>query len=140
MSETQWACTIAEKFTSRLGAHHQTLEQILLDLQKLGWNPEDVFGVQMALEETLTNAVRHGNCLDESKSVDFQCKWNANELWAQIRDEGCGFDPNAVPDPTDDDHLEIPSGRGMMLIRAYMTEVRFNESGNCVTLIKNAES
>ena len=48
-----------------------------------------------------------------------------------------GFDPGQVPDPTDEDNLEIPSGRGLMLMRSYMSSVRFNDAGNCVTMEKS---
>ena len=57
-------------------------------------------------------------------------------LWIQIRDEGAGFNPEEVPDPTDPDHLEIPSGRGIMLMRAFMTRVEYNDLGNCVVMEK----
>ena len=136
MSEHAGTCTISERFPSRLGAHHRTLEQILTHLRRLKWSDEDVFGIHMALEESLTNAIHHGNGLDEAKYVEFECRIGPSELWAQIRDEGEGFKPDEVPDPTDDDHLEIPGGRGLMLMRAYMTDVRYNDAGNCVTMVK----
>ena len=59
-----------------------------------------------------------------------------DRIQIQITDEGDGFDPNAVPDPTDEENLEIPSGRGLMLMRCYMTSVKFNRKGNCVTMVK----
>jgi anti-sigma regulatory factor (Ser/Thr protein kinase) len=54
----------------------------------------------------------------------------------QIRDEGRGFNHRAVPDPTDPENLERPTGRGLWLIRHYMHEVRFNAKGNAVTLVR----
>jgi serine/threonine-protein kinase RsbW len=56
-------------------------------------------------------------------------------LSVEIEDRGPGFDPGAVPDPTLEQNLEIPSGRGLMLMRAYMTSVTFNPAGNRVRLL-----
>ena len=53
-----------------------------------------------------------------------------------IRDEGPGFDPRQLPDPTEPTNLEKPSGRGLLLMRTFMDEVAYNEEGNQVTLIK----
>jgi serine/threonine-protein kinase RsbW len=53
-----------------------------------------------------------------------------------VRDEGCGFRPADVPDPTADENLERPSGRGLMLMQSYMTKVRYSETGNEVWLLK----
>ena len=53
-----------------------------------------------------------------------------------ITDQGSGFDPNDVPDPTVEENLQKPTGRGIMLMRAYMDEVRFNEKGNQVHMVK----
>ena len=57
-----------------------------------------------------------------------------------VRDEGPGFDPAAVPDPTDPEFLDRPSGRGMLLMRSFMDEVAYSENGRQVTMIKNAPS
>lgn len=59
---------------------------------------------------------------------------NTTDLQVSIEDEGTGFDPEAVPDPTEDANLEIPSGRGLMLMRAYMTEVNVIPPGNRIEM------
>jgi serine/threonine-protein kinase RsbW len=51
-----------------------------------------------------------------------------------VEDQGEGFDPENLPDPTDEDRLELPSGRGVLLIRAYMSEVEYNDRGNRLTM------
>src|SRR5204863_2609962 len=56
-----------------------------------------------------------------------------------IRDEGPGFDPSLLPDPTDPANLEKASGRGLLLVRTFMDEVAFNESGNQITIVKRRE-
>ena len=58
----------------------------------------------------------------------------------EIRDEGPGFDPASIPNPTDPEYLERPSGRGMLLMRSFMDELTYNEAGNHVTLVKNVSS
>ncbi|MEZ6105268.1 MAG: ATP-binding protein [Pirellulaceae bacterium] len=52
----------------------------------------------------------------------------------EITDEGSGFDPNAVPDPTEDENLEKTSGRGLLMMELYMSEVNFNDQGNSVRM------
>ena len=74
MSEHAWSWTSRKKLPSRRGAHVPCMQEILDKLEELGWDGRDLFGVEMALEESLTNAIRHGNRLDESKQVDVECK------------------------------------------------------------------
>jgi serine/threonine-protein kinase RsbW len=112
------------------------MQQILDKLKELGWDGRDLFGVTMALEESLSNAIKHGNCLDESKQVDVECRVSRERFWLQVKDEGNGFRPQSVPDCTADENLDRPGGRGLALMKAYMTSVEYNERGNCVTLEK----
>jgi serine/threonine-protein kinase RsbW len=112
------------------------MEEILEKLKKLGWEGRDLFGVEMALEESLSNAIRHGNGMDESKQVDVDCRVSRERFWLQVKDEGNGFQPEHVPDCTADENLACPGGRGLALMKAYMTSVEYNEQGNCVTLEK----
>lgn len=118
--------------------------------------------VGMALEEALLNAMYHGNLEVDSKlkEEDFQSFYQLADarraaspysarrvtvevrLTAQgvsytIRDQGPGFDPHQLPDPTALENLDRPCGRGVMLMRAFMDEVRYNATGNEVTLVRN---
>lgn len=138
MSEPSWSWTSRKELPSRRGAHIPLLEEILRELERLGWDPcgRDYFGVQMALEESLSNAIRHGNKLDESKRVHVECKVSPERFWLQVTDEGPGFKPQAVPDCTADENLVCQGGRGLALIQAYMTYVQYNECGNSVTMEK----
>ncbi|MFO0788129.1 MAG: ATP-binding protein [Pirellulales bacterium] len=136
MSEHRWTWTSDRKLPSRKGAHLDLLEEILQELERLGWNGRDFFGIQMALEESLTNAIRHGNCCDESKQVHVECKLSPEQFWLRVTDEGRGFKPHKVPDCTADENLECPGGRGLALMKAYMTSVDYNDRGNCVTMEK----
>jgi serine/threonine-protein kinase RsbW len=112
------------------------MQEVVQVLKELGWDGRDLFGVELALEESLSNAIRHGNRLDESKHVLFECKASPQKFWLKVRDQGAGFRPEAIPDCTADSHLECPGGRGLALIKAYMTHVEYNERGNCVTMEK----
>ena len=124
----------------------------------------DRLRVGLAVEESLLNAVYHGNLevssdlkdgepnLFEdtareraqqepyrSRRVFIDACLTRDEARFVIRDEGRGFNPDDLPDPCDLENLEKPSGRGILLMRSFMDEVRFNETGNTVTLIKRAK-
>jgi serine/threonine-protein kinase RsbW len=101
-----------------------------------GYTDRDVFGMMLALEEALVNAVKHGNGNDPHKSVRLRYQVTGRRVLAEVEDEGPGFDPAQVPDPTAPENLDRPCGRGLLLMRSYMTWVRHNERGNWVSLCK----
>jgi serine/threonine-protein kinase RsbW len=105
-------------------------------LQKHQYSEHDVFAIKLALEEALVNAVKHGNQMDRTKQVRIAYRINKDRFDVLIADEGQGFDPCDVPDPTAVENLERPCGRGLMLMRHYMTEVNFNRRGNSVHMCK----
>jgi serine/threonine-protein kinase RsbW len=112
------------------------LEFLLKLLSGNGFEADDVFAVRMALGEAFSNALRHGNRMDPSKRVGLSFVIGPSRFRARVEDEGEGFDPRAVPDPTVTEHLERPSGRGVLLMRHYMHSVRFNARGNAVSLVR----
>jgi len=93
------------------------------------------FALRLVLEEAVSNAFRHGNRHHPEGHVDVEWEVGPDQVRIEVEDQGEGFDPESLPDPTDEDRLELPSGRGVLLIHAYMSEVRYNESGNRVTMI-----
>ena len=105
-------------------------------MARAGYGDRDIFGVRLALEEALVNAMRHGHRGDTTKAVAVRVCVDAAQVFAEVADEGPGFNPALVPDPLAPENLERPSGRGVFLMRHYMTSVCFNERGNCVTLSK----
>jgi len=111
-------------------------EQILRQLEELQFAEHDLFGVRLALEEALVNAIKHGNRLDPTKNVRVQWIIDHERVVIEIEDEGEGFDPGDVPDPTADENLERPCGRGIHLMRAFMTSIDYYGRGNRVVLIK----
>ena len=93
----------------------------------------------MAVREAVTNAVVHGNQEDEAKSVEVILNCRDNELEVEVRDQGPGFDPQDVPDPTDPANLLKTSGRGIFLMRTFMDDIEWlptPEGGTAVRMIK----
>lgn len=121
---------------SRTEAGHAILDGILLQLQDFEWPQKDIFAIQLAFEEALVNAIRHGNQSENRRGVKVHLEISSQVFLARISDEGPGFDPDHLPDPTLDDFLERPCGRGVKLMRTFMTSVDFNERGNVVTMKK----
>ncbi|HYP53179.1 MAG TPA: ATP-binding protein, partial [Pyrinomonadaceae bacterium] len=93
----------------------------------------------MAVREAVTNAVLHGNQLDEAKSVELGFAHTGAALVITVRDRGTGFDPASVPDPTAEQNLLKASGRGILFMRNFMDEVswaRHPEGGTLVRMTK----
>lgn len=119
-----------------LQAARQPEDRIMAELARLEYGEDTMFAIKLALEEALTNAVKHGNRNDRSKRIIVRYHIDARRAVIMVRDEGCGFCPGHVPDPTREENLERPNGRGLMLMHAYMTRVQFNEAGNEVWMLK----
>ena len=92
--------------------------------------------MHLAMEEALVNAISHGNRSDPSKNLQIVCRLSAELIRAEMTDEGEGFDPKDVPDPTSPGRIQTPGGRGVMLMRAYMSQVEYESSGRRVILAK----
>lgn len=129
-----WLCSQERLIPSETAAGKQVIDELLSDLVRLQWGEQEIFGIHLAVEEAVVNAIKHGNQFSTDKSVRVCYHLNSDALRVEVTDQGNGFDPEAVPDPTDDDNLECPSGRGLMLMRSFMTVVRFNEQGNSVLM------
>lgn len=104
-------------------------------LAERGYDPDAMFAIRLCLEEALVNGFRHGNRFEPGLVVKFRASITARTCTFEVEDEGEGFDPGGVPDPTADENLEIPSGRGIMLMRAYMSEVEYLDPGNRLRMV-----
>lgn len=93
------------------------------------------FNLRVALSEALANAMLYGNGGDASKEVNIRVLFGRTAIEMEVADEGEGFDPNALQDPTDPERLTHPEGRGIFLIQRLVDEVRFNEKGNTICMI-----
>ncbi len=136
MSQQQsiWRCDRLIPSDTAAGRH--LLEEVLRELEVRHWGRHDLFGVHLAMEEALVNAIKHGNRSDSTKRVQVCCRVSPERVRIQITDEGQGFSPDRLPDPTDPDRLEAPGGRGVMLMKAFMSRVEYNGPGNSVILVK----
>jgi serine/threonine-protein kinase RsbW len=112
------------------------LDDLVAAMAGLGYPPRDGQAVRLALEEAVVNGVRHGNGGDPARRVLVRCWVRPDAVLAEVEDEGPGFDPSLVPDPTLPENMDRPSGRGLLLMRHFMTWVRFCGRGNCVMLYK----
>jgi serine/threonine-protein kinase RsbW len=101
-----------------------------------GYLRKDMFAVTLALHEAATNAFRHGNRADPTKYVRVTYLVAQAEVLVEVQDEGHGFDPGQVPDPLAEEYQDRPGGRGLFLMRAYMSWVAFNQQGNRVTMCR----
>lgn len=140
MTNHSWTWCIEQAIPSETGAGKAFLDELLSQLEAAQWMQHDIFGIHLAMEEALVNAIKHGNRQDASKQVHICCKLSIERLWIRIADEGPGFDPGSVADCTDLDNLDVSSGRGIMLMRSFMSRVQYNDRGNCVEMEKQREA
>lgn len=109
-------------------------DRIELSLAASDASERDIFCIKLALEEALVNAIKHGNQLDLSKSVSISYQVLRLSFEIRITDQGPGFDPDDLPDPTAIENLERPCGRGVMLMRHYMSDVEYYPPGNSLRM------
>lgn len=121
---------------SDLSEARHVQELIESQLRMCHYEDKEIFGIRLALEEALVNAIKHGNQMDRGKTVQICCRILSDRVDIGIADEGPGFDPGDVPDPLAVENLERPCGRGLLLIRAYMSEVVVHPPGNRLTMYK----
>jgi len=108
-------------------------------IQSCGVGEEAAFGIDVAVREAITNAMVHGNKEDEAKTVELTLNCLGRELEIEVRDQGEGFDPTSIPDPTDPANILKTSGRGIFLMRTFMDEVQWSmrpEGGTTVRMTK----
>ncbi|MBX3360852.1 MAG: ATP-binding protein [Phycisphaeraceae bacterium] len=114
---------------------HRAETEVLGALDQFGYPKAAKFAIRLAFEEAITNAFKHGHKgLSASAPVRVELAVGPDRVSIAVEDQGPGFSPSDVPDPTLDENLEVPTGRGLMLIRAYMTRLEFNDAGNRVKM------
>lgn len=90
--------------------------------------------ISTALNEAVNNAIFHGNRNDPSKTVTLECNVLSDCIEFSVSDEGEGFNPDSIPDPTLPENIEKPEGRGIFLIRQLADQVRFENNGSTVII------
>jgi serine/threonine-protein kinase RsbW len=92
----------------------------------LGLNEEQLATLLLAVTEATTNAIIHANKCDKSKLVRVDVNVQNSKLVIKVTDEGTGFDPTQIPDPTHPENILKDSGRGMYLMKVYMDDLKYN--------------
>lgn len=144
VDETNAVRQIREKiefvFPSTISLMHSILDYLMKRVEKVGViNPENS-NLFIALDEAFVNAVKHGNKYDASKIVKVSAEVSVKEARFTVEDEGEGFDVSSIPNPLDPENLFKSSGRGVLIIHNVMDEVKYNERGNRVEMIKKSDS
>jgi len=108
----------------------RALQDILRAFAEANLSCGDSDEIQLALREALNNAVRHGSGLNPQKQIHVAYRCDTKDgLWVMVRDEGKGFDPEKVPDPTTPENLERYGGRGVYMVRQLMDKVEYRDGG-----------
>lgn len=127
---------ITIEIASDLSEMHKPEDVILQETRQCGFSEEAIFAIKLTLEEAVTNSIKHGNKCDPNKKVTVRYFVDERQVVIFVRDEGPGFNPEAVPDPTSPDRLSLPNGRGILLMRAYMDGVEYRENGREICFLK----
>ena len=125
---------------SAISLMHIVLEYLIKRVEKLGVVKSEQSNLFVALDEAFVNAVKHGNKYDAAKQIRITAEVSKEEARFTIEDEGEGFDVHNIPDPLDPENLFKPSGRGVLFIYNIMDEVKYNERGNRLTMIKKSDA
>jgi serine/threonine-protein kinase RsbW len=108
--------------------------------EMIGFDEETSYWINMAVRESVSNAIEHGNKYDPHKPVDIRFTIGTDVLRVTVRDYGEGFDPTTLPDPLDPNNLLNPAGRGILYMRTFMDQINYQrhpEGGMEVTMIKH---
>jgi serine/threonine-protein kinase RsbW len=130
--------SIEFELPSTISVMHIVLEYLMKRVEKLGVCKPEQSNLFVALDEAFVNAVKHGNKFDSGKLVRVAAEVSRAEARFTIEDQGEGFDVNNIPDPLDPENLFKTSGRGVLFIYNIMDEVKYNERGNRLTMVKRA--
>ncbi len=122
--------------SSKSSGAYQVCEKILTEITAENYSEDDIFGIHLALEEAFINAITHGSGQDANKKIHIEYQVTSEKVEIAITDQGEGFDVNSLPDPRCGDNIYKTSGRGVLLMRSYMDVVEYNDTGNCVRMIK----
>ncbi|MDQ3800662.1 MAG: ATP-binding protein [Acidobacteriota bacterium] len=124
---------------SAISPMHSILDYLMKRVEKVGVVRSENSNLFIALDEAFVNAVKHGNKFDARKNIKITADVSVKEARFTIEDEGEGFDVTAIPDPCDPENLFKTSGRGVLFIYNIMDEVKYNERGNRLTMIKKSD-
>jgi serine/threonine-protein kinase RsbW len=122
-----------------LGAIERSVEYLLERCRDVGFEESRLrLNLRVGVAEALANAMMYGNARDPGKRVKVEAWCEPTEIRIRVTDEGTGFDPASLPDPTLPPHRHQAHGRGVFLIRQLMDHVEFNEQGNSIEMVLRA--
>jgi len=127
---------ISEKIPSKLEIVPEFVSALIGKIKTLSIGEDEVFDIKLSLEEALINAIKHGNKMNPSFYVEVYLEIKDHRLTIKVKDQGEGFDFKNLPDPTTDENLEKPSGRGIFLIKSLMDEFEFFDCGRGIKMVK----
>jgi serine/threonine-protein kinase RsbW len=128
--------TVELKLPSRIESIDEAAAAATDAARRLGFTEDALFGIELAVRESVTNAVLHGNKQDESKPVEVGLLFSNDVLTVTVRDQGKGFDPEKVADPTAEENILKASGRGILFMRNFMDEVTWEQPPEGGTLVR----
>jgi serine/threonine-protein kinase RsbW len=128
--------TIELKLPSRLESIDEAVNKALNFASEIGFSEEAFYPIDMAVREAVTNAVKHGNLLDETINVEIAFSNPNGDFFIMIRDFGTGFEVEEIPDPTNPENLLKATGRGILFIRTFMDEVEWSQHPQGGMIIK----
>lgn len=135
-----WKWTLDRQVPSNPDICPEVIGPLLEALEEFRWNADDRFAIRMAVEEALMNAIKHGNESNPDKPVHIVLKFSDTQFYGKISDQGVGFDPDGICDPTAAENVDKPCGRGVMLIKNFVDTVSYNAAGNEVEMTKQRSS
>lgn len=128
------------RFASRIETVDEAATAVTEFLKRAGVSDDEIFGIEMAVREAVTNAIVHGNQLNETKFVEIGLRSLPGAFEFTAHDQGQGFNPADIPDPTKEENILKTSGRGIFFMRNFMDEVDWSvdpKGGTTVRMFKN---
>lgn len=108
-------------------------------MSSLGISKDEYGRIMVATMEAVNNAIVHGNQYDKSKDVDISFECSQKDFIVKVKDQGMGFNPDCIPDPTSPENIENLRGRGVFLMKNLADDIGFNDVGNEVIMKFNIE-
>lgn len=121
-----------ESVTNNLRVVEKAIDEVTAEL---GIAQDNYGKIMVSAMEAVNNAIVHGNKLNPSKYVSITISHKKNEVKIKVIDQGPGFDPNSIPDPTTPENIEMINGRGVFLMSHLADEIVFTKKGNSVTMV-----
>lgn len=112
------------------------VEQFVLDVaEEIGLNENKFNNIALAVAEAISNSIKHGNKNDKNKKVFIKIEVKNDQMIVTLKDEGTGFDPNTIPDPTKPENILKESGRGVHIMSSLLDDLRFNFTPNGTEIV-----